>query len=63
MKAMRQHSHALAEGMLDQVAADKAIDKTLCWTAFSGLLDDANIKSADWADRRKRQASDSSNAV
>ena len=63
MKAMCQHAHAFAEGMLDQVAADEAIDKTSCWTAFSGLLDDAKIKSADWADRRKRQASDSSNTV
>ena len=50
--------------VLDQVAADEAIDKTSCWTAFSGLLDDAKIKkSADWGERRKRQASASSAAV
>ena len=63
MKAMRQHAHAFAEGILDQVAADEAIDKTSCWTAFSGLLHDAKIKSADWGERRKRQAPDSSKAV
>ena len=63
MKAMRQHDHAFAEGMLDHIAADEAIDKTSCWTAFSGLLDDAKIKSADWGERRKRQASASSAAV
>ena len=63
MKAMRQHAHAFAEGILEQVAADGAIDKTSCWTAFSGLRDDTKIKGADWGDRRKRQASDSSKAV
>ena len=30
MKAMRQHAHAFAEGMLDQVAAGEDIDKTSC---------------------------------
>ena len=63
MKAMCQHAHAFAEGILDQVADDEDFDKTSCWTAFSGLLDDTKIKSADWADRRKRQASGSSKAV
>ena len=63
MKAMRQHAHAFAEGMLDHIAADEAIDKTSFWTAFSGLLDDAKIKSADWGERRKRQASASSATV
>ena len=62
MKAMRQHAHAFAEGMLDHIAADEAIDKTSCWTAFSGLLDDAKIKGADWV-KREKQPSASSVAV
>jgi len=49
--------------MLEQIAADEEIGKTTAWTAFSGLLDDSKIKSADWGDRRKRQASDSSAKV
>ena len=63
MKAMRQHAHAFAEGMLDHIAADEAIDKTSCWTAFSGLLDDAKIDEADWGERRKKKASARSAAV
>ena len=63
MKAMRQHAHAFAEGMLDHIATGEAIDKTTSWTAFSGLLDKEKIESADWGECRKRQASASSAAV
>ena len=62
MKAMRQHAHAFAEGMLEHIAADEEIGKTTAWTAFSGLLDDAKIKGADWA-RKEKQMSASSEAV
>ena len=59
MKAMRQHAHAFAEGMLDHIAADEAIDKTSRWTAFSGLLDDGAIDSADWASKKKKPSASS----
>ena len=62
MKAMRQHAHAFAEGMLEHIAADEEIGKTTAWTAFSGLLDDAKIKGADWV-RKEKQMSASSEAV
>ena len=39
-----------------------AIGKTTAWTAFSGLLDDAQIKGADWV-RKEKQMSASSEAV
>ena len=63
MQVMRQHAHAFAEGTLDHITAGEAVDMTPCWTAFSGLLDDTKIESADWGERRKRQASASSAAV
>ena len=62
MKAMRQYAHAFAEGMLDHIAANEAIDKTTSWTAFSGLLDNAKIKSADWV-KKEKQPSASSAAI
>ena len=55
MKAMRQHAHGFAELMLPHVADDNAPDHIACWAAFSGLLDDDAIKSADWAARRRRR--------
>ena len=63
MKAMRQHAHGFAELMLPHVAADKAPDHIACWAAFSGLLDDDAIKSADWDERKVKKPSDSSAAV
>ena len=63
MKAMRQHAHAFAGGMLGHIAADEAPDRASCWTAFSGLLDDDVIKSSDWGDRRPNNPSISSAAV
>ena len=60
MKAMRAHAYAFAELMLEYAAADQAPDKTSCWTAFSGLLDDAAIKSHDWAKKEKKPSASSS---
>ena len=54
MKAMRQHAHAFAEGMLEHIAADEAPDKTSCWTACSGLLDDAKTKGSGWSKKEKQ---------
>ena len=45
--------------MLEHIAADEAPDKTSCWTAFSGLLDDAKIKGADWAKKEKKLSASS----
>ena len=49
--------------MLEYAAADQAPDKTSCWTAFSGLLGDDAVDSADWADRKKKKPSASSHSV
>ena len=62
MKAMRARAHVFPELMLEYVAADQAPDKTSCWTAFSGLLDDAAMTSHDWA-KKEKQPSASSAAV
>ena len=59
MKAMRAHAHGFAELMLVHVANDKAPDHTACWTAFSDLLDDGAIGSADWASKKKKQSASS----
>ena len=63
MKAMRQHAHGFAELMLPYVAADKAPDHIACWAAFSGLLTDDAIKSAEWHDRKVKKPSNSSATV
>ena len=34
-------------------------DHIACWTAFSGLLDDDAIDSADWASKKKKQLASS----
>ena len=62
MKAMRAHAHGFAELMLEQAANDKAPDHIACWTAFSGLLDDDAINSADWAGKKNKKPA-SSHAV
>ena len=59
MKAMRAHAHGFAELMLEHAASDKAPDNTACWTAFSGLLDDDAINSADWAGKKKKPSASS----
>ena len=59
MKAMRAHAHGFAELMLEHAASDKAPDHIACWTAFSGLLDDGAIDSADWAGKKKKQPASS----
>ena len=63
MKQMCSHAHAFAELMLEYAASDQAPDKTSCWTAFSGLLDDDIINSADWGDRRPKNPPASSHSV
>ena len=47
MNQMRAHAHGFAELMLEHADNDKAPDTTSCWTAFSGLLGDVAIDSAD----------------
>ena len=59
MKEMRAHAHGFAELMLDYAGNDKAPDKTACWTAFSGLLDNGAIDSADWAAKKKKPSASS----
>ena len=51
MKAMRQHSHGFA--------VNKVPDHIACWAAFSGLLDDGAIESADWAAKKKKPSASS----
>ena len=63
MKVMRQHAHGFAELMLLHVAADKAPDHIACWAAFSGLLTDDAIESADWDDRKVKKPPNSSATV
>ena len=45
--------------MLPHVASDKAPDHIACWTAFSGLLDNDAIESADWAAKKKKPSASS----
>ena len=59
IKAMRQHEHGFAELMLPHVAGNKAPDHNACWAAFSGLLDDDAIESADWAAKKKKPSASS----
>ena len=59
MKAMRAHAHGFAELILPHVASDKAPDHIAFWAAFSGLLDDGAIGSADWAGKKKKPSASS----
>ena len=59
MKAMCQYAHGFAELMLPHVAANKAPDHIACWAAFSGLLYDDAIDSADWANKKMKPSASS----
>ena len=64
MKQMRAHTHQFAELMLEYAASeDQAPDKTSCWTAVSGLLNDEVTNNAGWGERRPKKQSASSHSV